>query len=80
MGDIVAETAVNGSNGEKIQDEKAVDISSQYETPTPEPIGSFTALKERIKKHYELASDYYYSLWYATPIIPFWKTQAYKQG
>lgn len=39
------------------------DISNQYDTPTPEPVTSFTALKARIRHHYELASDYYLSLW-----------------
>ncbi|KAH8812346.1 tocopherol O-methyltransferase [Xylogone sp. PMI_703] len=39
------------------------DIGDQYETPPTENHGSFTALKERIRHHYELASDYYYSLW-----------------
>ncbi|KAE8444294.1 hypothetical protein EG329_000701 [Mollisiaceae sp. DMI_Dod_QoI] len=34
-----------------------------YEIPEPEPFISFNALKDRIKHHYELASDYYYSLW-----------------
>ncbi|KAL9005186.1 MAG: hypothetical protein Q9188_002022 [Gyalolechia gomerana] len=38
-------------------------LSKQYETPLPEPITSFAALKDRIRHHYELASDYYYSLW-----------------
>ena len=31
--------------------------------PAFEPHSSFTALKDRIKQHYDLASDYYYSLW-----------------
>ena len=39
------------------------DLSSKYETPQPEPVASFAILKERIRHHYELASDYYYSLW-----------------
>ncbi|KAI4115021.1 MAG: hypothetical protein LQ338_007922, partial [Usnochroma carphineum] len=38
-------------------------LSKQYQTPPTEPVTSFTALKDRIKQHYELASDYYYSLW-----------------
>ena len=38
-------------------------IGDQYEIPPPEPPTTFSVLKERIKKHYELASDYYYSLW-----------------
>lgn len=39
------------------------DISEQYETPAPEPFISFNALKDRIRHHYEVCSDYYYSLW-----------------
>jgi tocopherol O-methyltransferase len=37
-----------------------------YEIPEPGPFISFNALKDRIRHHYELASDYYYSLWYVT--------------
>lgn len=40
-------------------------VSAQYEVPAAEPFVSFEALKARIRHHYELASDYYYSLWYA---------------
>ncbi|KAI1816385.1 tocopherol O-methyltransferase [Poronia punctata] len=35
----------------------------QHEIPEYETHESTTSLKERIKKHYEIASDYYYSLW-----------------
>lgn len=38
-------------------------IGDKYHVPTYEPHSSFDALKERIRHHYELASDYYYSLW-----------------
>ncbi|KAI0192233.1 tocopherol O-methyltransferase [Xylaria flabelliformis] len=34
-----------------------------HEIPEYESHESTTSLKERIKKHYEIASDYYYSLW-----------------
>ena len=34
-----------------------------HEVPSYEPHASSTSLKERIRDHYELASDYYYSLW-----------------
>ncbi|KAI0472459.1 tocopherol O-methyltransferase [Xylaria cf. heliscus] len=34
-----------------------------HEIPEFEAHESSTSLKERIKKHYEIASDYYYSLW-----------------
>jgi tocopherol O-methyltransferase len=39
------------------------EIGDQYEIPTPEPFISFNALKGRIRHHYEICSDYYYSLW-----------------
>ncbi|KAH8780566.1 tocopherol O-methyltransferase [Hyaloscypha sp. PMI_1271] len=39
------------------------DLGENYEIPEPEPFISFNALKDRIRHHYELASDYYYSLW-----------------
>ncbi|KAI0424901.1 tocopherol O-methyltransferase [Xylaria sp. FL1042] len=35
----------------------------KHEIPKYEAHESTTSLKERIKKHYEIASDYYYSLW-----------------
>jgi hypothetical protein len=47
-----------------IPDEKTTAIINKYDIPEPEPFISFNALKERIRHHYELASDYYYSLWY----------------
>ncbi|KAH8675927.1 S-adenosyl-L-methionine-dependent methyltransferase [Xylariales sp. PMI_506] len=34
-----------------------------HEVPDYEPHDSIPSLKDRIKKHYEIASDYYYSLW-----------------
>lgn len=41
-----------------------------HEIPEFEPHESNTSLKERIKKHYEIASDFYYSLWYeALPVF-----------
>jgi tocopherol O-methyltransferase len=39
------------------------DISSGYEIPNPQPFTSFGALKDRIRHHYEICSEYYYSLW-----------------
>ncbi|KAI1870121.1 hypothetical protein JX265_006291 [Neoarthrinium moseri] len=35
----------------------------QHEIPGFEEHGSFASLKDRIKLHYNVASDYYYSLW-----------------
>ena len=39
------------------------EISEKYGTPAPLAITSFAALKDRIRQHYEICSDYYYSLW-----------------
>ena len=44
--------------------EKTKDISSDFETPAPQSPTRLSTLKDRIRHHYELASDYYYSLWY----------------
>ena len=43
--------------------DSSADVGNKYEIPAPEPFTSFSALKDRIRHHYELASDYYYSLW-----------------
>jgi hypothetical protein len=45
-------------------------VSAQYEIPEAAPFISYDALKARIRHHYELASDYYYSLWYAIDTSP----------
>lgn len=39
-------------------------LSQQYETPMGLAHTTMQALKDRIKLHYDLASDYYLSLWY----------------
>lgn len=44
----------------------------KHEIPEYEAHESSTSLKERIKKHYEIASDYYYSLWYETAAMTIW--------
>ena len=49
----------NVSNDGQIQD-----VGDEYEIPHPEPAVSIAGLKDRIKRHYEICSDYYYSLWY----------------
>lgn len=51
-----------------ILNNEAHDVSKDYETPAPLPSTSMSALKERIKRHYEICSDYYYSLWYFNPL------------
>ena len=45
-------------------DPQSQDVGDFYEIPPPEPSDSFAGLKDRIKRHYEICSDYYYSLWY----------------
>jgi hypothetical protein len=60
-------------NGGVEKSEVAIDLGEKYEIPEPEPFISFNALKDRIRHHYELASDYYYNLWYvprSTPSLP----------
>ncbi|PBP21405.1 methyltransferase domain-containing protein [Diplocarpon rosae] len=51
------------ADGELSKISEKSDVSAQYAIPEAEPFISFDALKERIRHHYELASDYYYSLW-----------------
>ncbi|OWO99230.1 tocopherol O-methyltransferase [Marssonina coronariae] len=51
------------ADGELSKINEKSDVSARYDIPEPEPFISFNALKDRIRHHYELASDYYYSLW-----------------
>lgn len=41
-------------------------LSKQYETPLGLAHDTMQALKDRIKTHYDLASEYYLNLWYVT--------------
>lgn len=43
--------------------EEGSELSAKYETPLGLAHGTMAALKERIKTHYDLASDYYLKLW-----------------
>ena len=56
------------SQAPPILNNKAHDISDDYEIPAPLLSTSMSALKERIRSHYEICSDYYYSLWYFHPV------------
>jgi hypothetical protein len=38
-------------------------VGNTYDIPEAEPHSSFETLKQRIRFHYEQASDYYYRLW-----------------
>jgi tocopherol O-methyltransferase len=58
------------TNGGVEKTDGALDFGNKYEIPEPEPFISFNALKDRIRHHYELASDYYYSLWYVPRRLP----------
>jgi len=43
--------------------DEPTDLSKQYDTPLGLAHTTMQALKDRIKQHYDLASDYYLSLW-----------------
>ncbi|KAM5345604.1 hypothetical protein ACJ41O_011465 [Fusarium nematophilum] len=43
--------------------DQATELSKQYDTPLGLGHSTMQALKDRIKLHYDLASDYYLSLW-----------------
>jgi hypothetical protein len=47
--------------------EDEVHPGDQHDIPAFEAHASSSSLKDRIKLHYNLASDYYYSLWYPSP-------------
>ncbi|KAF5002262.1 hypothetical protein FGRMN_479 [Fusarium graminum] len=46
-----------------VPDEQATELSKQYDTPLGLAHSTMQVLKDRIKLHYDLASDYYLSLW-----------------
>ncbi|KAM0549109.1 hypothetical protein ACHAPJ_009564 [Fusarium lateritium] len=46
-----------------VSEEQATDLSKQYDTPLGLAHSTMQVLKDRIKLHYDLASDYYLSLW-----------------
>ncbi len=48
-----------GGNG----NDEATELSAQYDTPLGLAHTTMQALKDRIKLHYDLASDYYLNLW-----------------
>ena len=47
--------------------EESTELSKEYDTPMGLAHTTVQALKDRIKLHYDLASDYYLSLWYVKP-------------
>jgi tocopherol O-methyltransferase len=46
-----------------VQGDETTDLSKQYDTPIGLAHTTMQALKDRIKLHYDLASDYYLNLW-----------------
>jgi tocopherol O-methyltransferase len=44
--------------------DETTELSKQYDTQLGLAHTTMQALKDRIKLHYDLASDYYLSLWY----------------
>jgi hypothetical protein len=44
--------------------DETTELSQQYDTPIGLAHTTMQALKDRIKLHYDLASDYYLNLWY----------------
>lgn len=44
-------------------EQETTDLSKQYDTPLGLAHDTMQTLKDRIKKHYDLASEYYLSLW-----------------
>lgn len=56
--------ATEGTKGENTQ------LSTEYDTPLGLAHTTMAALKDRIKLHYDLASDYYLNLWYVSILFP----------
>jgi hypothetical protein len=57
------------STDAKPTSDETTDLSKQYDTPLGLAHTTMQALKDRIKLHYDLASDYYLNLWYAHPAL-----------
>jgi hypothetical protein len=53
------------SNATTAAGDEATELSKQYDTPLGLAHTTMQALKDRIKLHYDLASDYYLNLWCA---------------
>jgi SAM-dependent methyltransferase len=58
--------AVANTNPAHAAGDETSDLSKQYDTPLGLAHTTMQALKDRIKLHYDLASDYYLNLWYAS--------------
>ncbi|KAL1875921.1 hypothetical protein VTK73DRAFT_9705 [Phialemonium thermophilum] len=58
---------------------ETTDLSKQYDTPLGLAHTTMQALKDRIKLHYDLASDYYLSLWGEHIHHGYWPTEESKE-
>lgn len=56
--------APNGTQPDSTTQDEKTKLSQAYDTPLGLAHTTMTALKDRIKQHYDLASDYYLNLWY----------------
>ena len=63
MAEAAPATAISSAPAANPQPAEATDLSRKYETPLGLAHTTMQALKDRIKQHYDLASDYYVSLW-----------------
>lgn len=54
----------NGTQTDSTSQDEKTKLSQTYETPLGLAHTTMAALKDRIKQHYDLASDYYLNLWY----------------
>ncbi|KAH8902710.1 S-adenosyl-L-methionine-dependent methyltransferase [Coniochaeta sp. PMI_546] len=59
--------------------EEITELSKQYDTPLGLAHTTMQALKDRIKQHYDLASDYYLSLWGEHIHHGYWATEEAKK-
>ncbi|KAK4104679.1 S-adenosyl-L-methionine-dependent methyltransferase [Parathielavia hyrcaniae] len=62
----------------KSASDETTDLSKQYDTPLGLAHTTMQALKDRIKLHYDLASDYYLNLWGEHIHHGYWPTAASK--
>ncbi|KAB5539464.1 S-adenosyl-L-methionine-dependent methyltransferase [Coniochaeta sp. 2T2.1] len=62
-----------------ISPDETTDLAKQYDTPLGLAHTTMQALKDRIKLHYDLASDYYLSLWGEHIHHGYWETEEAKR-
>ncbi|KAM7223432.1 S-adenosyl-L-methionine-dependent methyltransferase [Rhypophila decipiens] len=75
---MTAETDATTRNGSGDTAVESTDLSKQYDTPMGLAHTTMQALKDRIKLHYDLASDYYLNLWGEHIHHGYWATEESK--